>query len=78
MDIQQSVEDGVYTVKFYGVKNSLILLITLIPQIGAWKLAINKISVNGTNYTEYSSFSGDPANDSTEYKWGYGQGSERF
>lgn len=76
MDIQQSVEDGVYTVKFYGVKipNSTDYTDS---QIGTWKLAINKISVNGTNYTEYSSFSGDPANDSTEYKWGYGQGSEK-
>ena len=76
MDIQQSVEDGVYTVKFYGVKipNSNDYTDS---QIGTWKLAINKISVNGTNYTEYSSFSGDPANDSTEYKWGYGQGSEK-
>lgn len=76
MDIQQSVEDGVYTVKFYGVKipNSTDYTDS---QIGTWKLAINKISVNGTNYTEYSSFSGDPANDSTKYKWGYGQGSEK-
>lgn len=76
MDIQQSVEDGAYTVKFYGVKipNSTDYTDS---QIGTWKLAINKISVNGTNYTEYSSFSGDPANDSTEYKWGYGQGSEK-
>lgn len=76
MDIQQSVEDGVYTVKFYGVKipNSTDYTDS---QIGTWKLAINKISVNDTNYTEYSSFSGDPANDSTEYKWGYGQGSEK-
>ena len=76
MDIQQSVEDGVYTVKLYGVKipNSTDYTDS---QIGTWKLAINKISVNGTNYTEYSSFSGDPANDSTEYKWGYGQGSEK-
>ena len=76
MDIQQSVEDGVYTVKFYGVKipNSTDYTDS---QIGTWKLTINKISVNGTNYTEYSSFSGDPANDSTEYKWGYGQGSEK-
>lgn len=76
MDIQQSVEGGVYTVKFYGVKipNSTDYTDS---QIGTWKLAINKISVNGTNYTEYSSFSGDPANDSTEYKWGYGQGSEK-
>lgn len=76
MDIQQSVEDGVYTVKFYGVKipNSTDYTDS---QIGTWKLAINKISVNGTNYTEYSSFSGDPANDSTEYKWGYDQGSEK-
>ncbi len=32
MDIQQSVEDGVYTVKFYGVK-ILILLITLILKL---------------------------------------------
>lgn len=76
MDIQQSVEDGVYTVKFYGVKIPNSTDYTDF-QIGTWKLAINKISVNGTNYTEYSSFSGDPANDSTEYKWGYGQGSEK-
>ena len=76
MDIQQSVEDGVYTVKFFGVTNSTTGKPTD-TQIGTWKLAINKISVNGTNYTEYSSFSGDPANDSTEYKWGYGQGSEK-
>ena len=76
MDIQQSVEDGVYTVKFYGVKipNSNDYTDS---QIGTWKLAINQITVNGTEYTEYSAFSGDPANDSTEYKWGYGQGSEK-
>lgn len=76
MDIQQSVEGGVYTVKFFGVTDSTTGKPTD-TQIGTWKLAINKISVNGTNYTEYSSFSGDPANDSTEYKWGYGQGSEK-
>ena len=76
MDIQQSVEGGVYTVKFFGVTDSTTGKPTD-TRIGTWKLAINKISVNGTNYTEYSSFSGDPANDSTEYKWGYGQGSEK-
>ena len=76
MDIQQSVEGGVYTVKFFGVTDSTTGKPTD-TQIGTWKLAINKISVNGTNYTEYSSFSSDPANDSTEYKWGYGQGSEK-
>ncbi len=76
MDIQQSVEGGVYTVKFFGVTDSTTGKPTD-TQIGTWKLAINKISVNGTNYTEYSSFSSNPANDSTEYKWGYGQGSEK-
>lgn len=76
MDIQQSVEDGVYTVKFYGVK---------IPdsndytdsQIGTWKLAINKITVNGTEYTEYSASTGNPSKDSKEYEWGINQGSEK-
>ena len=65
MDIQQSVEDGVYTVKFYGVKipNSNDYTDS---QIGTWKLAINKITVNGTEYTEYSAFTGNPSKDSKE------------
>ena len=76
MDIQQSVEDGVYTVKFYGVKipNSNDYTDS---QIGTWKLAINKITVNGTEYTEYSAFTGNPSKDSKEYEWGINQGSEK-
>ena len=76
MDIQQSVEDGVYTVKFYDVKipNSNDYTDS---QIGTWKLAINKITVNGTEYTEYSAFTGNPSKDSKEYEWGINQGSEK-
>ena len=76
MDIQQSVEDGVYTVKFYGVKipNSNDYTDS---QIGTWKLAINQITVNGTEYTEYSAFTGNPSKDSKEYEWGINQGSEK-
>lgn len=76
MDIQQSVEDGVYTVKFYGVKipNSNDYTDS---QIGTWKLAINRITVNGTEYTEYSAFTGNPSKDSKEYEWGINQGSEK-
>ena len=76
MDIQNSVEDDVYTVKFFGVTDSATGKPTD-AQIGIWKNAISKITVNNTEYTEYSSFIGDPSNDSTEYKWGYGQGSEK-
>ena len=76
MDIQKSVEGGVYTVKFYGVKipNSNDYTDS---QIGTWKLAINKITVNGTEYTEYSAFTGNPSKDSKEYEWGINQGSEK-
>ena len=76
MDIQQSVEDGVYTVKFYDVKipNSNDYTDS---QIGTWKLAINKITVNGTEYTDYSAFTGNPSKDSKEYEWGINQGSEK-
>ena len=76
MDIQQSVEDGVYTVKFYGVKipNSNDYTDS---QIGTWKLSINQITVNGTEYTEYSAFTGNPSKNSKEYEWGINQGSEK-
>ena len=76
MDIQQSVADGVYTIKFFGASNANPDLSTD-SQIGTWKTAINKITVNRKEYTPYSSFFGNPSADSSEYNWGYSSGTEK-
>ena len=76
MDIQQSVADGVYTIKFFGASNANPDLSTD-SQIGTWKTAINKITVNRKEYTPYSFFFGNPSADSSEYNWGYSSGTEK-
>ena len=76
MDIQQSVADGIYTIKFFGASNANPDLSTD-SQIGTWKTAINKITVNRKEYTPYSAFFGNPSADSSEYNWGYGAGTEK-
>ncbi len=71
MTIVTSKTDGVYRVEFHEKTNAATA-----SEIGSWKLAVKKITVNGVEYSECG-FLSDPKASTAEYSWTYGQGSEK-
>ena len=71
MTIVTSKTDGVYRVEFHEKTNAATA-----SEIGSWKLAVKKITVNGVEYSECG-FPSAPKASTAEYSWTYSQGSEK-
>ena len=71
MTIVTSETGGVYRVEFHEKTNAATA-----NEIGSWKLAVKKITVNGVEYSECG-FPSAPKASTAEYSWTYGQGSEK-
>ena len=71
MTIVTSETGGVYRVEFHEKTNAATA-----NEIGSWKLAVKKITVNGVEYSECG-FPSAPKASTAEYSWTYSQGSEK-
>lgn len=71
MTIVTSETGGVYRVEFHEKTNAATA-----NEIGRWKLAVKKITVNGVEYSECG-FPSAPKASTAEYSWTYSQGSEK-
>ena len=71
MTIVTSETGGVYRVEFHEKTNAATA-----NEIGSWKLAVKKITVNGVEYSECG-FPSAPKASTAEYSWTYGQESEK-
>lgn len=71
MTIVTSETGGVYRVEFHEKTNAATA-----NEIGRWKLAVKKITVNGVEYSECG-FPSAPKASTAEYSWTYSQGAKK-